>query len=357
MYGSLYPWHFAPRAFVHNPAWILLHTWRPGTTRFAARDIVVNIVLYVPLGMAGLLAFRSAALALLAGFVLSCTMETLQLFDSTRNASGADVITNVAGTAAGIAAGWVFNRIIGPQMFRTRLRVADRGALLLLFLALGYLLFPFFPHVGLYQPRLKLNAFLQAPVLAVAPFVSAVAVWLAIGHLLTAAGFRRPRLWLAGSLALVPLEFFLVDRQPLPSELAGAICGVALFYLSPSNILAAALFLLSLGLRGLEPFRFNDAPFHFVVVPFGGVLGGEWQSSLRVLVEKAFLYGTAVWLLSKAVRHRWHAAFAVSGLLLMIEFLQIRLPGRTPEITDPVLALMAGFALAGIARERKGRVR
>jgi hypothetical protein len=79
-------------------------------------------------------------------------------------------------------------------------------------------------------------------------------------------------------------------------------------------------------------------------------LTGEWQSSAGILLEKVFYYGAAVWLFQAAGLRLAYAATLVSAVLASIEVLQMHLPGRTPEITDPVLALLMGFVLAMLAR-------
>ena len=360
VYGSLYPWHFVSRELLHNPAWILIHTWHPRLNRFTIRDIVVNLGLYLPLGMTAFLVFRSSLFAILLGFALSFGMETAQLFAPTRNASGLDVLTNVAGSVLGVFTGMAFNRLVGTSgLNRRRLKVADRSALLLLFLGIGWLLFPFFPHVGLYQPRMKLHVFLAAPLFVRVPLLTATAVWLATGHLLTAAGFKRVRLWLAASIVILPLQIFLVDRQPMPSDLIGAVCGTVLFLFSPNAVVTSGLFVIMIIVRGLQPFRLTDHAASFSVVPFSGMLRGEWQGALRVLIEKSFFYGAAVWFLNRTGMVIWKAAGEIAAILLAIELLQVWLPNRTPELTDPVLALIAGFVIAGLlpAAARKPRVR
>ncbi len=48
---------------------------------------------------------------------------------------------------------------------------------------------------------------------------------------------------------------------------------------------------------------------------------------------------------------RWLAAiFIVCAVLAAIEVIQIHLPGRTAETTDPLLALLAGLGLRVLER-------
>jgi len=82
VYGSLYPWHFAPAHLTANPLWILLQSWHPMPFRYLLRDVIVNVALYVPLGFVGHLAFRQSRLPafsiyapVLLGRLLSTAME------------------------------------------------------------------------------------------------------------------------------------------------------------------------------------------------------------------------------------------------------------------------------------------
>jgi VanZ family protein len=61
--------------------------------------------------------------------------------------------------------------------------------------------------------------------------------------------------------------------------------------------------------------------------------------------RKCFWYGSAVWLLRLAGWRLARAAVAVALLLGTIEVVQIHLPGRVAEITDPLLALILAVIL------------
>ena len=328
---------------------MLLHTWNPVMNRFSIRDVVVNIAIYVPLGMIAHLVLRGFWRPLLLGFSLSVAMEMIQAFDPTRDTSGLDVLTNVLGTAAGVMLGMLFERVASPKLRHLRFQPVDRGALMLLFLWVGWTLFPFFPAVGLYLPRQRLDLFLRAPVFVPETFLSFTAVWFAVGKMAEAAGFRRVRMWLACSILLVPIQFFVVDRQPLPSQLIGAAFGLLLFIFIEGAWWPAGIFPLTLVVRGLAPFHFVPQATAFSLVPFGGFLGDEWQRGTFVLLEKASFYGTAIWLVRQAGVRFIKATGLVAAILLAIELLQIHLPARTPEITDPLLAILVAFALANLS--------
>ncbi|MHB1225417.1 MAG: VanZ family protein, partial [Gemmatimonadaceae bacterium] len=72
-------------------------------------DVIRNLLLFLPLGVAGALLGWRWPRALAAGFALSLTVESLQLLVVPgRDPSLSDLLTNTVGTAVGfaLAAGW-----------------------------------------------------------------------------------------------------------------------------------------------------------------------------------------------------------------------------------------------------------
>lgn len=76
--------------------------------RFGPEDLLINIVLYAPLGMA--LRRRGAIVAVAVGVALSSGAELTQLFYPDRFTSGTDVAANVAGVIIGSALSNRFSR-------------------------------------------------------------------------------------------------------------------------------------------------------------------------------------------------------------------------------------------------------
>jgi len=361
VYGSLYPWHFIPKALPGNPFWILLHAWPEEPLRYFVEDTVVNIAIYVPLGFAAYFSFRrNLYVPVLLGFLLSTALEMAQLFTPGRITSMMDVSANTSGAALGVALALVFESISRRRPVRSPWRSPDRGALMLVFCWAAWVFFPFFPVLGFYEPSRKLAIFLHSPLLAPLPLLSFAAVWFAAGLLLEAAGFEAPRRWAAIALLAIPAQIFIATRQPLLSELAGAAAGVLLFTLRPAakavTRFEAGAFFGVLAFRGLAPFHFAQAAVAFDWIPFGGVLASSWQPAVLVLTGKVFYYGAGVWLPHRAGMRLWRAAVAVAILLAAIEIVQTHLPGRTPEITDPILALLFGFVFATVTSHRQAMV-
>jgi hypothetical protein len=105
-------------------------------------DVLANILLFLPLGFLYRHArpnahARPVAIAMGAGALLSLGIETLQLFEATRDSSPVDLAANAAGTALGAAA---YGRLADSP--RIDGRVVGRLALELPIMGLVYLLVP-----------------------------------------------------------------------------------------------------------------------------------------------------------------------------------------------------------------------
>src|SRR6202030_3120905 len=107
--------------------------------------------------------------------------------------------------------------------------------------------------------------------------------------------------------------------------------------------------------RGLAPYYWSRIANPFSWVPFGGFLRAPWAFGLLPLLQKCFWYGSAVWLLRAAGWRLARAAIVVSVLLGAIEVIQIHLPGRVAEITDPLLALILAMTLGLLDRSESVR--
>lgn len=79
-------------------------TWVPFSAEFLVRDIVLNVILYVPLGFFFVRGVRrnSAGAAVLFALVLSAATELTQVFSHGRFPAMTDVATNVIGAALGV---------------------------------------------------------------------------------------------------------------------------------------------------------------------------------------------------------------------------------------------------------------
>jgi VanZ family protein len=349
-YASLYPWHFHPYYYADSPLWVLWHSWPVRVNRFDAKDIAVNILVYLPLGFFAFAAFAaiwrtwvSAIAALLVAIALSLSMEIAQLFVAGRVSSALDVAANTFGGAAGTIAGWVWRT--HHRASRSPMRT---DAMFMIACWSLYQLFPFFPHRS--GPRLlaaspDLHAILYfASVLALVPLIDALG-----------GATRRRRLTLAALVILAPLKMFIFTRTVTIVELVSTAAAFATALLLPVRARVAAVFLgISVVVLGLVPFTFQDTAQPFSWLPFQASFTSDWAPALVVLLGKVFVYGSLLWLIRESGLRLALAAALMVAVLGAIEVTQMYLPGRSPEITDPVIALILAWVFWSLAPKQAG---
>jgi VanZ family protein len=363
VYGSLYPWDFYSRTLHASVPEILLRSW-PGITRAMLRDLIVNVLIYMPLGAAALLSYRrrigaaaGAILGIGTGLLLSTGIEVAQIFARPRTPSAFDICCNTAGTAIGV---WLASmiRVQHPWLSMGKKAGKARAASGLLILWAAHQLYPLFPSFGFYRLAQRIrqamgNRWTWTDVMMEA------AAWIAVAILVRAVFGDRARWVFALSLLLAPARLGVVGSGPSPAHFLGAAIAAAvalpvLHRLTPP--VGAALLIVSIAVRELMPFHFGPPnPSGFTWIPFGASLGSDQSAGLAVLVRKSFDYGAGVWMLWGSGAGWGGAALLVAGILAVGEAAQLWLPGRSPEITDPVLALLMAFVLRTLQRERARR--
>jgi VanZ family protein len=349
LYGSLYPFEFYPRGGFTDAVRYLLST---PTRWFDRGDALSNILLYIPLGIFGARAIRRVPAALripaitLVGAMLSISVEITQFWDVGRAPELSDVETNVLGTLAGSILESILRREHFPGM-RWRPFV-----ILLIGSQVGAWLYPFIPSI---HPSRFIRAFEATwrPV-AFEPLLifKATVFWLALGLLLEAlAGAARSRVWLP-----VMALFVLILRLTIPysgvirPDVTGAIVGVALWtgYLWKARwrvqtvAIAFAVFVV---VDALRPFTFLATPRPFGWSPFLAFMNGPRGGGSHTFLEKSFIYGTLVWLFVQAGGKWARATIAACALVLASRVAQMWLPGRSAEITDPLMVLILAVVL------------
>ena len=354
VYGSLYPWHFNFDGSGINPLWVLFEEWPRSIDVFVVRDIATNVPLYFPLGMAAFLAVArrhgrlvAFGAAVLMALVLSTSMEILQIYVPSRVCSLFDVFCDAIGAAAGAAAAMALRPRL-EILARRKPGWHDPAGLLLAVCWASYQLYPCFPLLT----HTKLHASLK--LLAESAPLSAMEVWANAAGWVAAAlameafiGNLRPW-WLLAAMACLPVRLFIVERSLTLSEVLGAALALLLWSLLPERRrLRAGVVLLASAvvLRELNPFHFAESPNPFSWIPFAATFDSERQPAIVILLRKAFEYGALVWLFRTQGISYARAGAAVAGSLAVFEAIQRYLPGRTPEITDPVLALLMALVL------------
>lgn len=364
-YASLYPWSFHYHPLTANPIWLLAHSWPARLERSLVRDVILNVLVYIPLGAAAFLAIArrhrvaaSICFSILLGFLLSTSIELIQIFEPTRFSSALDVATNTLGACVGACLGWIiFPRY---QAVRSRRHVAWRRSpapFLLAAIWLGYELFPLFPHFGLMTLPQRLLDLARGPLSPLDLLASAVEA-LIVGLCLEVQFGQETRIPFVCFLLAVPVRLQLLGRTLSLNDLLGAAVGFGLWSVLPRLarpryriVTAAALAMLLV--RGMAPFHFAPVRAPFSWRPFTVSMGNEWMESALVLLRKVFDYGSAVWLVHMTGARYRVAAVAVAALLAAIEVTQMWLPGRASESTDPIIAMMMGFILWRLEKDRR----
>jgi VanZ family protein len=365
IYGSLYPWDFDFHRQV-DPLYVLLHSWPDAWSRFVARDIALNVLLYIPVGALAFLSMRPrrrmrfpvllAAIAL--GFALSTSMELLQVYDDHRVSSLLDIATNTAGTVAGALMALLFAPAVAA-FAAAHTRRLDRAGALLAALWAGFMFYPFFPVFSSYRLRAELAQLWHGFAVSPVRVWDGAAEWFALALALTAvAGRLRPR-WLAGIMSLLPLRFMIVTRTVAWNDMLAAGLALVLWSTIPEHRhlrAGIAIVLSAVLVYELAPFHWQAATTPFSWIPFAPTFESERQSAVVIVARKAFDYGAAVWVLHQAGWRYKVAGSCVAAALFALELLQRHLPGRTPETTDAVIALLMAGALwlAGNSRQRRG---
>jgi VanZ family protein len=358
VYGSLYPWHFdfSPRV---NPLDFLLNSWGFQWDRYLLRDVAVNVALYVPLGAAAALALArkhgrgaSAGLAIVLGMTLSASVEMLQIYVPGRQCSLLDVTTNTIGTAAGAWLALIaWPSCVWEPLTHRRERHAGAAAFLLACWA-SFQLYPFFPILSRTRLWNGLALLLHASTVSPVEIWACAAEWVAAAVAMKALLGRMRLPWLVLAMACLPLRILIAERALGLDEVLGAALALLLWPAidrasgrGGRPVLAAAAIGSAIVLRELEPFHFGARPAAFSWVPFAATLGSPWQSGAVIVLRKVFDYGAAVWLLRQVSGTYAYAGAIMTAALAALEAAQRYLPGRTPEATDAVIALLASFVL------------
>ena len=358
-YGSLYPFNFDLATFSADEVDRLLVIDPFGTRR---GDILANIALFAPLGLLGTVAARRAGgsiarmlTALLLGLAFAAALQVAQLFLPSRVPSLTDVVWNGVGLALGaaVAAVPLVHRLL--QDLERNLGISVPALLIAAWL--GYRLAPFVPSIDFQLIKDSLKPLLLRPRFSALGIFHDAVAWSIVLHLWTAMRRRgaRDRLALLLIAGVFVAELFILDNTISANNVAGAALAVALWWLLLHRVPArasclAALLVALLVLQGLAPFELRGTPASFHWAPFAGALDGNMATAVISMLEKLFLYGSLIWLLLES-RVGWaKAAVAAAGTLALIEAAQTRFAGHTPEITDPLLALLLAvilFLLAG----------
>jgi peptidoglycan/LPS O-acetylase OafA/YrhL len=370
-YGSLYPFdlRYPDSVSLQHGIDALF-----GVSVTSRGDILGNLVLFVPFGLVGMLAFgrdrgrvQAGAILLTGGVFFAALLQLGQVALPSRDPSGFDVVLNALGIAVGL---WLAS--LSPV--RDLAVGTFRPAGLSLALVLGGLwpiaqLLPLIPTVDSANVRDAFKPLLLDGAWSTTEGILSLLAWLATLWLLTQSPI--PRRWTRW-LPLLPLgvllaQPFVVNGRITSAEVVGSSLAAAIWVAAGRRIdpLALGLALLGASLAAnLLPWVPSDAYRAVSLVPFSGFLEGNMLINTESLLEKVFLFAATICLLSRGGISTIRATTVVTIALMVQEVLQAGLVRGTPEITDPFLAMTLGVAIAryplgqGLKREPDtGRLR
>jgi VanZ family protein len=366
LYGSFYPFEFTVPPDGVGP----LQTFIDTIGRRQSRgNFIANLVLYLPFGFLFVLSFgpvrRRAAvpLGVLCGAAMSLFVELVQYYDADRVTSFTDFYTNTLGALVGGLAA-----LVAGSRFRLPLigeAIARPIPSLLIIAWLGFRLYPYVPTIDLHKYWRALQPIILAPSISWYDVSGQTAIWLALYALIEAIVGRWRSVWLAPLFAMAVLgaEVLIIDTTLRLAEPVGAGIAFAIWL-----VLTAVPARLRIGVVGgvlctyvialqLQPFEFQAMARGFDWVPFDSLMLEEPKTDALALLDKFFLYGSAIFLLGAAFDRRLPAAVAVAAMLFVTSWLEVYLPLRLAEITDTVIALIIGLAFALLPSDRESLVR
>jgi VanZ family protein len=336
-------------------------------------DVLFNVLIYIPFGLLGMRLLpggRGAARRVLevglAGAAASLCLESLQGFLPARSASLVDVLANGLGAFAGAGAGAVLRTPTGIGAWLKALwadQVRPGAASAVGWWAVGLWaaaqLSPFVPSPDWGNLKLGARPLWHAltgqrgayPSEAAAYALAVAALALVLRTVLRPGA--RPWAWAAALVtAVLALKVPILTRQLTLDAVAGATIGLAaaaaLARMREGAVLAAAgaLAVLAAAAERLAP-GFGVVHPAFNWVPFGGQMGGV--EGLSDVLDAMWPYLALAYV---ALRLRPFSpgrtaavgAVLVGAFALGVEGLQGFVPGRFPDVTDPLLAVAAWLA-------------
>jgi glycopeptide antibiotics resistance protein len=357
--------------------------WRPmggSAENILISDIIQNVLLFLPFGFLGYFSLvykssriRKAAVVFL-GMSLSAGVEFLQIMSPVRFPALSDVIFNTLGTALGLLGAMTFKRSVLsfknlPQARRFLDAPSAFPAFVFLALVVAGCWEPFDfsldlgNAIGHLKPLIRHPFSLGKPDDDLMSLIRFLLASLFACRLFAEGGFRAPALWGAVLLGVLGTglelsQTFVQSRGPELQDAVVAILGSAAggiayffpgFHLRPRvwTLAGSAMVFLSAAARAWYPYDFSGPWSGFNWVLFRTYYEHTTFQALGDFIESAMLFFPLGFLLAYFhPRARMGAAGALfSGLLaLTVEVAQAFVPGRYPDITDVVGALLGGFA-------------
>ena len=363
--GSLFPFNFTPVADLPSALDQFLGSWR---RPYGMSDFVANVILFVPYGFAGFLAYAQVPRAartgrvLTGGVLLALALQIAQIYLPGRDENLLDVVWNAAGVVAGIALAMTLSLSRrGSEAMEPDPEIIAPLALVGIFL-IGRLM-PFVPSLDIGSLVRSLKPVIAGNI-SLSAVVASTATWLMAAYLFDrVAPEQRVQRWLPlivlcvlGGEALVVYNVLRFD------DVAGAAAAVAIWTLvlrdaRGAGLYVASFLVISFVVTSLLPWQWRSSAAPFNWMPFYGFLHGSMFVNAQAAAAKLFVFGSIVYCLRLGLKNHWPVVGILAVVIAGVEFLQTRLLGHTPETTDVLLLLAAAVGIALIAAEPTGKSR
>ncbi len=359
VYGSLFPFNFT---FLPPDPAELRHLFTFSIAHMGRGDLVANIILFIPYGILASEVIKmprpwqSLCWVMGSALLLAQGVQVGQLFLPGRLASGTDTCLNMIGTLCGV----LIARYLGAKSWQDQLNSLERitlpDILALSLIAVNFA--PFIPAIDLQLVKDHVKSILDPSGFSIFWTFQVTVLWLVTFYWLVRGRQTvfRPRYFLLLVLACLAIRLFILGNFISINDCLGSLLAILVWHTAADKLraplLGLLLLLVALGI-GLYPFEWRDQPGSFSWVPFSGALSSNMVINVQSMLKKCLLYGCVVYLLSESGIRLRISALYVAVVLFLSEQLQVYLISSTPEITDPLMALLSAWMLYEYSRISK----
>jgi hypothetical protein len=281
-------------------------------------------------------------------------MESLQYYDWGRDPEATDFYANTLGTIFGATIGWLFGHdfkwpLIGEVS-------ANRVPALLLVCWLGYRLYPYVPTINLHKYWASLKPVFLYPDFDLYGVFRQTAIWMTVAMLIERiAGEAQAPAVYRRFAGFILLSSILVISTSITIPQLGGMAAAYLLWRRLGRWPRAPVVISTILLGAyvttfrLEPFAISPVAGHYGWTPFLSFMLGSIDLDVQSFFEKFFLYGGLIWLQGEGGMALRRASGLVAAILFVTSLIEIYIPGRSAEITDTVLALVAGEFIRAVA--------